>query len=430
MTLSQGAAAYPARQAGASAFPALLFIGTFLFCWISPSPFGDLGTLEGGSQALDQLVALGLAVLALGFAASAGLLTELLRPRWIILLAFASLAVSSLAAPEVGTALRRLFVAGLFCVNASLFLLLPRDRKQFAALLALCVGAVIAMSYFGVLALPGRAIHQASDVMEPQLAGDWRGVFDHKNMAAPAMVVLVFFSLYLARRWSRAGGWILAGLAFVFLIQTNGKSALGLLPLSMALGWLLERRPWLGALVLLTVLAGVNLFTVGTAFDEALRDFVAGLGIDATFTSRADVWNVAMMGITERPWMGHGFQSFWRSEALLTSQAASETWAVTAAHAHNAYLEMLLDGGAIALVLMVVWLIVLPLGDIARAYRRNADRALTRLYVRIWVLGLLVACMESNFFTHVGPMWFSLLVAVFGLNLQARADVITEREER
>jgi O-antigen ligase len=421
MSVSAGEA-YPARQVGVSGFPALLFVGTFLYCWVSLSPFGDLSRLEGGSPALDQLMALGLAAIAMGFAASAGLGKELLRPRWMIVLAFAWLAATSLGAPEIGTALRRLFVAGLFCVNASLFLLLPRDRQHFAALLALCVGSVIALCYLGVIAMPGRAIHQASDVVEPQLAGDWRGLFDHKNIAAPAMVVLVFFSLYLAKRWSAAGGLLLAALAFVFLYQTNGKSALGLMPLSLMLAWLLEKRPGFGTVALLMVLIGFNLMTVGAAFEPAIRDFVAGLGIDATFTARADVWNLALTAILERPWTGYGFQSFWQTETLLASEAATETWAVNAAHAHNAYLDMLLDGGVIAFTLLVTWLVILPLRDIGRAYSRGADASLTRLYARIWVFGLLVACLESNFFTYIGPMWFSLLVAIFGLNLQGRVE--------
>lgn len=411
-------------------FPALLFVATLLFSWISISPFGDLSNPEGGSAALDQLVALGLALLALAYATKAGLLAGLLQPRLAIGLVFGWLALVSLGAPEVGTALRRLLVAGLFCVNASLLLMLPRSQEQFSRLLGLCVLLVLALCYFGVLALPSRSIHHAGDLVEPDLIGDWRGVFDHKNIAAPAMAVLLFFCLYLKSRWSAPLGWLLGGLALVFLVQTNGKSALGLLPLALVLAFALEKRPRAGAVLILVVLLAFNLVTVGAAFLPAIGDFVANLGVDATFTARADVWNLALTAILERPLTGYGFQSFWQSEALLTSELARQTWAVNAAHAHNSYLEALLDGGVPALVLMVVWLVLLPLRDVAGAIRRNADPHLTRLYARVWVFALLAACLESNFFTYVGPMWFSLLVAVFGLHFQARAELLAEAPAR
>lgn len=407
----------------------LLFCAIFLFALVSLSPFGDLTQETGGSLALDQLSALALALAALLYAAAQGLLPIILRPRFVIVLAFGWLAFVSLAAPDIATALRRLLVAGLFSVSASVLLVLPADRRHFGALIAFCVAVVLGLCYFGVIALPAAAVHQTGDFLEPGLAGDWRGVFDHKNIAAPAMVVLFFFCLYVGARWSAPVGLALALLAFVFLIQTNGKSALGLLPVTLVLAWVLERAPVLGGMIVVAVLAALNILTVGAAFLPAIADFVEGLGVDASFTSRADVWRVALAAIAERPWTGYGFDSFWQSDMLLNSEMAGRTWAVNAAHAHNSYMEMMIDGGVPALALALVWLLLMPLRDIWRARRRSAEPALTRLYTRIWLFAMILACLESHFFQTSGTLWFALLVAVFGLHFQSGSVLVDEREQ-
>lgn len=428
-----GAAARPLSDLGQSSAPlaSVLFVATFLFGLVSLNLYADLASEESRSLALDQLTTLALAAGALLCVARAGLTSLVLQPRAIVVLVFAWLAITSLGAPDVATSLRRLFVAWLFCLSASTLLVLPKDRGQFALLLALCVMIVLGLCYFGVVALPARAIHHASDVGEPALAGDWRGVFEHKNLTAPAMVILLFCSLYLAARWSAPAGWTMAALAMIFLVQSNGKSALGLLAPAMAIAALLVRWPRLGAVLVICVLLALNGLTVGAALVPSIRDFVAALGIDATFTSRTDVWTLATDAIMERPLTGYGFDSFWRTEQLLDSDMASETWAVSAAHAHNSYLETMLDGGVPALVLAVAWLVLLPLKDVALAARRGAERRLTLLYARMWIFALLLACLESSFFKSSGTMmWFVLLIAVSGLHLQARADLAIEETGR
>jgi O-antigen ligase len=48
------------------------------------------------------------------------------------------------------------------------------------------------LSYLGVLLVPHLALHQASDLGEPELADAWRGIYGHKNIAAGVMAVFVY----------------------------------------------------------------------------------------------------------------------------------------------------------------------------------------------------------------------------------------------
>lgn len=410
-------------------FSSIVFVSIFLYGFMSLNPYPDLSSETGRSLALNQLAALALVICACICAARYGVLSLVARPRTMIVLVFGWLLLTSLGAPEVLTAWRRLLVTFLVCLQASLLLTLPKSRENFDSLLTVAVTLLVALCYFGVLMLPGRAIHQAGDIVEPALAGDWRGVFEHKNIAAPAMVILFFMSLYIARS-SRKLGWFLAILTLVFLIQTNGKSALGLLPVTICLAWLVERAPFLGSVVLVSFLSVFNLLTVGSAISPGIFQFVDSLGVDATFTARSDVWSLALSAVAEHPWTGYGFHSFWQVDTLQQSETATETWAVTAAHAHNAYIDTMLDGGIPALVLTFIWLVLSPMRNLSLAKRRSSDRSITRLYARIWVFALILASMESTFFVTHGLMWFALLIAVFGLHFQARADLVVTDEEQ
>ena len=46
--------------------------------------------------------------------------------------------------------------------------------------------------------------------------------------------------------------------------------------------------------------------------------------------------------------------------------------------------------------------------------------SLATLFLRIWLFALYLSSMESFFLDRAEPMWFTLLVAVFGLHYMAR----------
>lgn len=147
----------------------------------------------------------------------------------------------------------------------------------------------------------------------------------------------------------------------------------------------------------------------------------ARVGIDATFTRRTEIWQIALDHIGKRPWTGYGYQSFWRSADLMYGHREELNWAVNAADGHNGYLDLLLTAGIPGFALALAFLLVLPAFYVGRAEKHGAERRLTELFNRIWVFGMLVACLESTLLATTGALWFSILMAVFGLRLQAKA---------
>lgn len=411
-------------------FAAMLFVAVFCYFWIGLDPLPDpqahsaLIAYGDSSNAFNQLIVLGMSVVVMVMIALHPARDLALKAYGPLLFIFAWLALTILFSASPDSALRRTIYSALVCLCASAVLLLPRDSAQFARLAGWCLLCAVGLSFFGVLAMPARAIHQATDATEQLLAGDWRGHFGHKNTAAAAMAFAVFFGLYLLRMRMKWRGLLLTVLAGVFLLNSGGKTAAAMLPAVLVAVWLFERIGALRVVMVLGGLALLNFVTLTAAVSPAFQTFLAGLGVDATFTDRASIWELALSAIGNRPFTGYGFQSFWQTDALFYGNQAASTWAVRAANAHNAYIDQLINGGWPLLVLVLVWLVVLPCAHASKALARGTDPDLTRLYLRIWMFGLFASCFESSFFENTGPVWFTILIAVFGLRLQARADLI------
>ncbi len=409
---------------------ALLFFAVIGYYWITLTPFPNLGLASNldpwadNSNLVNQVVALSLFAALAAFALLHPMRREIAQPRLLLALLFGWFALTSLLADDPSVALRRVVMAAMICIGASIFLLLPRDERHFGKLLGTSLLALLGLAYWGVLFLPELSIHQATDVVEPLLAGDWRGFFAHKNTAASAMALACFAAPFVWARWSRLAGAAIGGLALVFLWQTGGKTALFMLPAVFVLAFAFERWRALRVPLVAGGLVIVNLLSVGSVVFPGVRSLLKAMGVDASFTDRTEIWQFAFGAIGERPLTGYGFMSFWQTDSLVYGGGTLETWAVTAANAHNAYLDALLTAGVPGLVLSVAWLVFLPIRNMARAEGSDNDPVLTRLFVRIWLYGVFASCFESFFFANGGPIWFTMLIGVFGLGMQARSRLV------
>lgn len=408
----------------------LLFVLIFYYFWIGLAPFSNasdpsLLTAYGNSSNLvNQLVVVTMSLVML-----AALIGH--PQRHLVLGSYGPLAViilwlliTPVFADSPATALRRVIYAALVCLCASAVLLLPRDSRHFAKLMALCLLFVLSLSFVGVIALPNRAIHQTTDALEKLLAGDWRGHFGHKNVAAAAMVYAIFFGLYILKRRSLLLGGAIVLLAGAFLLNSGGKTSAGMLPAILVASWVFERCGALRLPLLAIALAAVNFILLSAAVSPVIQNFLASAGIDPTFTDRGSIWKLALSAIADRPFTGYGFQSFWQTDALFYGGKSASTWAVTAANAHSGYLDQMINGGVPLLFLVLAWLVCLPCYHAGVALKRKSEPELTRLYIRIWLFSLFASCMESPFFENSGPIWFTMLVSIFGLRFQAYANLV------
>lgn len=406
---------------------AAVFLAVFFLFWITTTPFVDLRDpavllpKETGSPVEQACV----------LAAAAAAVAVLVKRREAAALVFSPALACVLAwqVVSVATSTRvdlsvRRFALSLFAlVIAAALPLIPRDEAQFGRLLAIGAGAVLLVAYAGVAFWPEVSVHNLAEVLELDNAGSWRGHFEHKNIAGAAMVILIIYGVYLARRVGAAVGVPIVLLAAAFLAESGNKTSTALVALAFALAELTRRARSLRVQACLTVLpvAATWLFTVGSVLFEPVGTLVAAVASDPTFTNRTMIWRFALDSLAQRPLFGYGFAAFWSTSSLVDGGGAMETAAVNAGHAHDAYLNVALFMGLPGAALVCAWLLWQPLKDFHAGQAGANDPALGLMHLRAWLFLMLYSCLESPFFAARGPIWFSLLVAVFGLRLHARA---------
>lgn len=80
------------------------------------------------------------------------------------------------------------------------------------------------------------------------------------------------------------------------------------------------------------------------------ENILTALGRDPTLTGRTTLWISVIESIRQHPWIGYSYGAFWNAR----SEAALMTWnqiGWDAPHAHNGYLEILLDVGVVGAIL-------------------------------------------------------------------------------
>jgi O-antigen ligase len=400
----------------------ILFVAILALSWITVKPFVDLAdpslnTLSDNSDLINQLAYLVLAgTIVLYF-----LIHEpsrwrpLLRPAYFAMLAWFAITTATSMIPSLSV--RRIVFCMLVIVLAAALPLLPTTYRRFCDMLAGVALAVLALCFTGVVLAPELSIHQMTDIVEPSLAGNWRGIFGHKNIAGPMMVIFIFIGIFVAKARNAVLGCIIIAAAAVFLSFTQAKAATQLLPVVLGLSWLTLRlrSPLLRAAVVFGFLILLNLLTVGSLFFDGIAAFNKIAMSDPTFTGRTDIWEFAIENIRERPLLGYGFGAFWETPFTYFQPTVEGSQVTFAGHAHSGFLDLALTIGLPGLALAMIWTLVLPFRDFQRCNVNGANPELAALFLRIWMFGIYTCCFESLLFDRGDPTWFTMLVAMFGL---------------
>jgi O-antigen ligase len=420
--VSASAAGVSADEMNGAPWRAVAFVAALALAWITLQPFPDLGAADaldlGSGRDTATYVAFALcAAVCLYLAAGTDGpgLRRLANPAYGALAFWVGL--SCVTSQDVATSLKRAALCGFVAIVAAILPLLPRGRAHLATLLGVAVCALLALSYFGVIFMPHYAIHQASDVGEPALAGDWRGVFSHKNDAGAVFVLVGFIGIYVARAGRAVAGVLMAGLSLLFVIFANGKTANMLWAPTLAISLFAARHGggWRWRVAAMAPFVALNAIGVGSVIFAPLASLAASLPVDATFTGRTDVWRYALGKLAAHPFLGFGFDAFWNTESVRFGTDNSADWVGAAASAHNGLVDVAISMGIPGVALALWAFVVQPLTDIGKAARNGADPALTTLLTQIWLFGLYVSSLESFLFDRSDPVWLTFLFAVFGL---------------
>lgn len=414
------------RQQVAVVLRAVVFIATLLLVWISLRPFESLAELDltnvsSGNDTMTYALfgALAVVIGLIAIPENREGLASLLSPKFLIFGCW--ILVSVVLSTDPVTSIKRFSLTAAATAVASMLFFLPRSRSEMARWFSVAVLGLLATCYLGLALVPNLSIHLATDLQEPLLAGDWRGVYGHKNVAAAMMAMMLFLGIYIARSGLYLTGFASVILAVVFLINAGGKSSLALCAVVLLLSSLMAvvRSLWLRAVVLLSPLLILNLLSVGTVMSDRLAAIADMLPLDTSFTGRTEIWEFALQSLRPRLWLGYGFAAFWGTGATRSTEPGME-WAATVAHSHNGYLDTALAMGLPGLVLLIAVLVIAPLKDFQLADRGGNGGPLTMALLRIWLFGIYLAGFESFYLDRADPIWFTFLLAVLGMHYLAR----------
>ena len=152
-------------------------------------------------------------------------------------------------------------------------------------------------------------------------------------------------------------------------------------------------------------------FTIGSLSSPVIKSVVDQALSDPIFTGRTEIWQLAIDWFWKRPLFGFGYGAY----QVMYFTSLNEDGAPLADHAHNAVLNLAVTTGVPGVLLALVWAVVLPCGDVARCLRARADVATTNLFLRIRAFAIANCAFESILFGRGDPMWFTMLMAMFGL---------------
>ena len=414
----------------------LVAVASLLLVLVTLDPFPDLrnpdaATVVGGRMAVTYLAWGLLAAVALLFVAAkdAPALKTLLTPLHLCLVGW--LLINVVLSESRGVSMQRFALLVSVTSLAVVLPLLPPTQRSFNVCLGAAALVLLALCYLGIFLAPHYSIHTALDIGEPQLAGDWRGSFGHKNVASPVMTILVYVGIYLSAVGSFVMGPAIAALAAIFLIFTGGKTSSVLCLAIYALASLVYVTPglWLKRIICFVPLIVMNLLTVGSVLSPALGAVTRLLPLDPTFTGRSAIWEFALAAVAEKPIIGHGYAAFW-DDVTERQTAQGAEWATSAAHSHNSYLDLAVTIGLPGLLLVILIFVLAPLGNFQSAQAHNRSGALAKLFLTIWLFGLYYGATETFLLERQNPIWFMFALAAAGLHFLARFQCVAQAEPK
>lgn len=406
---------------------AAFFCISLMVFWITLNPLKDLSQSSmldptESSDLTNQILYITIFILSMVILIECGWrsISPLLHPAYFAVIGWFS--ISSIFSLNPTLSLRRLGLTAIIMAIVGVLVILPRSRREFENLLAAAALTVVALCFFVVAFLPNLAVHQPNAALETNLAGDWRGIYEHKSITGSMMVVFVFIGCFLIERRRTVLGLCLCGLSTYFLLFTGAKQPQALLPFVLIWSWFAARvrsTRLLLALCLVPLLVYL-LFTIGSVIFPEIATIDQAIMADPTFTNRTGIWRYAIDRLLERPLLGHGFHSFWNTQSVRFSDVdGPDAWAATASHSHNSYLDLALTTGIPGLLVGSWSLILQPILDYAAARKKSDDEAFVKLFFRVWLFATLLSSMETFFYQRDEPFWISFLIAIFGLRYLA-----------
>lgn len=257
--------------------------------------------------------------------------------------------------------------------------------------------------------------------------GNWVGIYFNRNSLAPVAMVscLAASALLWIVVMRRGKKWpvtliamlidtILFGAVMLFHSRSNTSVGGAVVFAAVWAFWtvvrsLLRRRRITSELLHKFVypffVAGTTVLTLATVRLQSVVLSFFGETID--FNGRSAIWHYSWTGFLERPLIGWGWMSAWRTPPFMRRDL---WWSfVNTGWSHSGYMDVLLGGGIIAAILfigVVVWS--------GYRYLDSADKETAAQWTPAIMFFVLATATQESFFTGDHFLWLLFVAAVAG----------------
>jgi exopolysaccharide production protein ExoQ len=306
-------------------------------------------------------------------------------------LLFAAASVTWAYSPDF--AVSRLVVEILATIVVVAPYALPTSTKYTIAAVHLCYAMALAISAVYVLTTPPSPIGHA-------------GYFTHKQelgLCAAAGIILSSHEL-LHRGWRRFVALPAMGLGFWLVFASESKSALAFALFAVVSSWLMLqicKKTRMTPAIIVAAVVVASMFMSNPV--EKLGYRLYG---DATLTGRTGIWAFANYRISQRPWFGWGFHSYYFVPNSPQNDAPGYIRDMPSSH--SGYLELKLETGRIGYWIFLMF-IYSSLHLLERVRRKDPLRAWC--YLSFELFAVLMNLTDSNWLelTH---FWLVYLIMV------------------
>lgn len=223
----------------------------------------------------------------------------------------------------------------------------------------------------------------------------------HPNTQAIQLSAAGLASLCLLAQSRRKWIWVAVyAVFFSFVVATRSRTGLGSFLLAsavVAIPLIPDRLRTLSFLLPTAVLsiAAATVMVLDLPIAAKLESiiFLGRVEETGTLTGRTDIWQALLWYFRQRPLLGYGYGAFWTPAVLVDLGNVLD---FQPSHAHNAYLQTMLDVGVIGTALLLTAAAV----SFARALTvtiLESDNIHARFFLGLFTLGAAFSILDTTF---------------------------------
>lgn len=283
----------------------------------------------------------------------------------------------------------------------SLYLASRFSFDEQLEIVSFALGTGLLLSIVFAIAMPSVGVHPAGSAF----AGAWKGINIEKNGFGAISVftanILFIKAIFARKHFFRA--WFPFGLAMLAVFRSTSKTALALSFITLLIIFSIYHFKWQGKRTIL--ISDILILIVGGVLTYAISQFESVFG---SLSGRTDIWTYAFKRLDpDYFWLGFGKGAFFNTTSIMDLFRFEYQYMVN--HAHNGYLEILIDIGFIGLVVFLICFVLIYIRAFQLAYQ--SDRA-SGLYPITLLNFLALQNITESYLTYRANIVWVLFVTI------------------